>query len=81
MPHAAEGLGSGFMPPTGGGIPEALLEEAACEAHRLAALAIETVNPGFAREYAKLPDHVLKRIGEIDRSLTHEVIVGKPERK
>jgi len=29
----------------------------------LAALAIEKVNPNFAREYAKLPDHVLKRIG------------------
>ena len=35
----------------------------------------------FAREYAKLPDYVLKRIGEIDHSLEHEVIVGKPERK
>ena len=52
-----------------------------CTGTSLAALAIEKVNPNFAREYAKLPDHVLKRIGEIDRTLAHEVIVGKPERK
>ena len=47
----------------------------------LAALVIEKVNPNFAREYAKLPDYVLKRIGEIDHSLANEVIVGNPERK
>ena len=52
-----------------------------CTGASLAALAIEKINPNFAREYAKLPDHVLKRIGEIDRSLRHEVILGKPERE
>ena len=52
-----------------------------CTGASLAALAIEKVNPNFAREYAKLPDYVLKRIGEIDHSLANEVIVGKPERK
>ena len=39
------------------------------------------IGDNFAREYAKLPDYVLKRIGEIDHSLENEVIVGKPERK
>ena len=52
-----------------------------CTGASLAALAIDKVNSNFAREYAKLPDHVLKRIGEIDVSLEHEVIVGKPGRK
>lgn len=52
-----------------------------CTGASLAALAIDRINPNFAREYAKLPDHVLKRIGEIDVSLEHEVIVGKPGRK
>ena len=52
-----------------------------CTDASLAALAIDKVNPNFAREYAKLPDYVLKRIGEIDHSLENEVIVGKPERK
>ena len=81
MTHAAGGLGNRLSPPARGGIPEALLEEAAYEAHRLAALAIEKANSDFAREYAKLPDHVLKRIGEIDRSLRQEIIAGGPERK
>ena len=52
-----------------------------CTGASLAALAIDRINPNFAREYAKLPDYVLKRIGEIDHSLEQEVIVGKPERK
>ena len=52
-----------------------------CTGASLAALAIDKVNPNFAREYAKLPDYVLKRIGEIDHSLANEVIRGKPERK
>ena len=81
MTHAAGELGNGLSPPARDGIPEALLEEAAYEAHRLAALAIEKANSDFAREYAKLPDHVLKRIGEIDRSPRHEIIVRRPERK
>ena len=52
-----------------------------CTGASLAALAIDKVSPNFAREYAKLPDYALKRIGEIDHSLANEVIVGKPERK
>ena len=52
-----------------------------CTGASLAALAIDKINPNFAREYAKLPDYVLKRIGEIDHSLENEVIVGEPERK
>ena len=52
-----------------------------CTGASLAALAIDKINPNFAREYARLPDYVLKRIGEIDQSLQNEVIVGKPERK
>ena len=47
----------------------------------LAALAIDKVNPNFAREYAKLPDYVLERIGQIDHSLAREVIAGRPQRK
>ena len=39
-----------------------------CTGASLAALAIDKINPNFAREYAKLPDYVLKRIGEIDHS-------------
>lgn len=65
MTDAVGRLGRALSPPAkAGGIPEALLQEAAYEAHRLAA-----TTP---------PDDVLKRIGEIDVSLEHEVIVGKP---
>ena len=44
----------------------------------LAAQAIETVNVNFKREYEKLPQHILKRIGEITQDLEHEVIMGGP---
>ena len=47
----------------------------------LAALAIDKVNPNFAREYAKLPDYMLERVGQIDHSLAREVIAGRPQRK
>jgi L(+)-tartrate dehydratase beta subunit len=52
-----------------------------CTGASLAALGIEEVNKNFAREYEKLPDHVLKRMGEIDRSLSREVIAGRNEKK
>lgn len=44
----------------------------------LAAQAIEQVNPNFKRAYAGLPQHILKRIGEITQDLEHEVIMGMP---
>ena len=44
----------------------------------LAAQHVDIVNENFAREYAKMPEYVLKRIGEIDHTLANEVIVGKP---
>ncbi|MSP67769.1 MAG: fumarate hydratase [Alphaproteobacteria bacterium] len=40
----------------------------------LAAGAIAAVNPNFAKAYAGLPQHILKRIGEITHSLEDEVI-------
>ena len=49
-----------------------------CTGASLAAEHVESVNENFAREYAKLPEYVLKRIGEIDHSLANEVIVGRP---
>lgn len=39
------------------------------------------VQLGSALDGGPMPDYVLKRIGEIDVSHEHEVIVGKPERK
>lgn len=44
----------------------------------LAAQSIEQVNPAFKRAYAQLPQHILKRIGEITQDLEHEVIMGRP---
>ena len=44
----------------------------------LAAQAIEKINPNFKAAYEKLPQHVLKRMGEITQDLEHEVIVGAP---
>ena len=44
----------------------------------LAAQSIEKINPNFAAAYDTLPQHVLKRIGEITQDLEHEVIVGAP---
>ena len=49
-----------------------------CTGASLAAQSIEEVNKNFAEAYAKLPQHILKRIGEIDQSLEHEVIVDRP---
>ena len=45
----------------------------------LADRSIAEVNPNFERAYAELPQHVLKRIGEISQSLEHEVIVSAPQ--
>lgn len=49
-----------------------------CTGASLAASHVEAINENFAREYARLPEYVLKRIGEIDHSLANEVIVGRP---
>jgi L(+)-tartrate dehydratase beta subunit len=38
--------------------------------------AIAKVNPKFRAAYAKLPQHVLKRMGEITQDLENEVIAG-----
>lgn len=70
------------------GLPEALwvidvenlgpfIVDGDCTGASLAAKAIEDVNKNFAKVYATLPDFILKRIGEIDKSLEHEVIVGR----
>ena len=69
MTHAAGGLGGGLSPPARGGIPESLLEEAAYEAHRLAATTLpEDVKQAFermrSRESEELPKHVLGAIVE-----------------
>ena len=47
-----------------------------CTGASLAALSITEVNKNFEKAYAKLPQHILKRIGEIDQTLKDEVIVG-----
>lgn len=44
----------------------------------LAALSIEKVNQNFRRAYAGMPQHILKRIGEISQNLEHEVIARAP---
>lgn len=70
------------------GLPEALwvievenlgpfIVDGDCTGASLAALAIADVNKNFAEAYKTLPDFILKRIGEIDKSLEHEVIVGR----
>ena len=41
----------------------------------LASQEIEKVNVNFRRAYATLPQHILKRMGEISQDLEHEVIV------
>ena len=44
----------------------------------LAAQSVAAVNKNFKDAYAKLPQHILKRIGEISQDLEHEVIAGAP---
>jgi L(+)-tartrate dehydratase beta subunit len=44
----------------------------------LADQSIEAVNPNFKRAYEALPQHILKRIGEISQTLDHEVIARTP---
>lgn len=44
----------------------------------LADQSVAAVNPNFERAYAKLPQHILKRMGEISQKLEHEVIVRNP---
>lgn len=43
----------------------------------LAEQSVQTVNENFRKVYARLPQHILKRIGEIDESLADEVIVDR----
>lgn len=50
-----------------------------CTGASLAAQHVEEVNQNFKQAYSKLPDHILKRMGEIDRTLRSEVIVGCPD--
>lgn len=47
-----------------------------CTGASLADQAIEAINPKFAEVYARMPQHVLKRMGEITQSLEYEVIAG-----
>jgi len=47
-----------------------------CTGASLADQAIEAINPQFAQVYADMPQHVLKRMGEITQSLENEVIAG-----
>lgn len=42
----------------------------------LADQASQAINPKFAAVYARMPQHVLKRMGEITQNLEHEVIAG-----
>ena len=69
MTDTAGRLGDALSPAAGGGIPEALLEEAAYEAHRLAATTLpDDVKHAFVRmrdrESEELPKHVLGAIVE-----------------
>lgn len=50
-----------------------------CTGASLAAIHVKEVNENFKKAYATMPDHILKRMGEIDRSLKSEVIVGCPD--
>jgi L(+)-tartrate dehydratase beta subunit len=70
------------------GLPEAMwvlnvenfgpfIVEGDCTGASLAAQSVETVNEKFRDAYEKLPQHILKRIGEIDDKLDHEVITDK----
>ena len=47
-----------------------------CTGASLADRANEAVNPKFAEVYARMPQHLLKRMGEITQRLEHEVIAG-----
>ena len=48
-----------------------------CTGASLAAQGIAQVNRNFRAAYEKLPQHILKRIGEIDDTLDREVITDK----
>jgi len=47
-----------------------------CTGASLAEQAIGDINPAFADTYSRMPQHVLKRMGEIGQSLESEVIAG-----
>lgn len=48
-----------------------------CTGASLAALGVAEVNKNFRAAYEKLPQHILKRMGEIDDTLAEEVITDK----
>ncbi len=73
------------------GLPEAMwvlnvenfgpfIVEGDCTGASLAAQSVEAVNVNFRKAYEKLPQHILKRMGEIDDKLDHEVITDKNTR-
>lgn len=47
-----------------------------CTGASLADQAVEAVNPRFAEAYSRIPQHILKRMGEITQDLEQEVIAG-----
>ncbi len=48
-----------------------------CTGASLAARGVAQVNEKFREAYAKLPQHILKRFGEVDDTLAEEVIADK----
>lgn len=51
-----------------------------CTGASLAARGVAEVNKNFRAAYEKLPQHILKRIGEVDDTLADEVITDKKVR-
>lgn len=51
-----------------------------CTGASLAAQGVAAVNKNFREAYATLPQHILKRMGEVDDSLAEEVITDKKVR-
>jgi L(+)-tartrate dehydratase beta subunit len=49
-----------------------------CTGASLAEESVQKANKKFAEAYARLPQHILKRMGEISQGLEHEVIVRNP---
>lgn len=47
-----------------------------CTGASLSEKAIQTINPKFAEVYKGMPQHILKRMGEISQDLEEEVIAG-----
>ena len=51
-----------------------------CTGASLAAQGVAEVNKNFRKAYEKLPQHILKRFGEVDDTLAEEVITDKKVR-